>query len=119
MSETQNKINDGGSAFPIIDVNQPWNNAAKEHDAVQTDVVSSGMTMLDYFAAHASSEVVDYFVKQYLRVLATNEPETWGDNGLRYSEFHCKKIAMIEARYRYALAREMLAARAALSKGQP
>jgi len=43
---------DGGPAFPILNVHQSW-----DHDrgtyGVETDVTATGMSLRDYFAAHA------------------------------------------------------------------
>jgi hypothetical protein len=77
---------------------------------VAIDYREQGMDLRDYFAAHASPLVVAHFVDSYLKAAKTNEPEQWAVP--IHSEWHCRKAAMIEARYRYALADLMLAARA-------
>ena len=53
-----------------------------------------------------SVEAVRYLQKQYIEVMKTNEPETWKEP-LVYSEYHCAKLAMIEARYIVALERAL------------
>jgi len=67
------------------------------------------VSLRDYFAAKASDDVAAHFVMQYREVVATNEPEKWTQPS--YSKWHCEQLAMIEARYRYAFADAMLAAR--------
>lgn len=47
------KKDDGGPAFPVIDVSQEWNSDAGEYDGVKTEVVASGMTLRDCFAGQA------------------------------------------------------------------
>lgn len=88
MSE---QINDGDTAFPV--------------DSARG--FSPGMSLRDYLAANASSDVVAMLVRDYLEVCKINEPEAW-DTPLRYSDWHCEKLAQIEARYRYSVADNML-----------
>jgi hypothetical protein len=53
---------DGGPAFPILDVHQPWNNDERKYDGVETGVTSSGMSLRDYFAGRvlANSAIAPY-----------------------------------------------------------
>ena len=101
--------NDGGPAFPIT-------TQSITTDGVRPPLESalhgpSGMSPRDWFAGQASGEMVRHFCEQYMEVLRTNEPDSWKEP-LTYSDFHCAKMAMIEARYRMAVADAMLAERA-------
>lgn len=49
-----------------------------------------------------STGAVWYLQQQYIEVMKTNAPEEWKEP-LAYSEYHCAKLAMIEARYIVAL----------------
>ena len=102
MSEQQTPISDAGPAFPGT-----WGQFNEVGGQVVTE---GGMSLRDYFAGQASDLVVHQLVNDYLTVLRTNEPDEWGD-ALRYTEWHCARLATVEARYRYAVADAMLAQR--------
>lgn len=102
-------MNDGGSAFPEHHYFDP-SRGAYGQTVTASEVGAGGMSLRDYFAAKASNAVISLLVNSYLEVLKTNDPEVW-NTPTRYSESHCKTLATVEARYRYALADAMLAER--------
>lgn len=107
------RIDTGGAAFPRTGYYPPTSPGMDiEHlrELLPTTTEpEQGMSLRDYFAAHVSDSVVAGFVRKYMEVLETNEPEKWRQPA--YSEWHCNTLARIEARYRLAVADAMLAAR--------
>ena len=80
--------NDGGTAFPIINVHQPWNTDQKEYDGVETTIESYGLSRRDWFAAHAS----DKDTLRWMEIMAENgQPATWEEAKYLYAD------AMIKA----------------------
>lgn len=52
---------DGGSAFPIVETYERFSDDGAVSLGVRSDVVDSGMTLRDYFAAHAPGLIPDWF----------------------------------------------------------
>lgn len=42
---------DGGPAFPLMNIYQPWNHDMDKYDGVVTEIDAPGMSLRDYFAA--------------------------------------------------------------------
>jgi hypothetical protein len=93
----------GGLAFPV----------AEDHQVADNLPWTCGMSLRDWFAGQASGSAVEPFIQNYLDLAAINEPDSWGGIKPAYSEWHMKRLASIEARYRYVLADAMLKARGA------
>lgn len=61
-----------------------------------------GLTIREHFAANASDSMIKHFIDKYLIAAETNEPKTWGIEGMPWSQYHMEQIAFIVARYRVA-----------------
>jgi hypothetical protein len=90
---------DGGPAFPVLNVHQPWNNDERKYDGVETEVTSSGMTLRDYFAAKAMQAAFAGIGAQQV-----------ANRDLRYDETNWSTVVALNA---YEMADAMLKARQA------
>ncbi len=88
---TDAKPNDGGPAFPC-----------------EMDFRAKGMSLRDYFAAHAPP-LPQFIAERFLEMKRTNEPEDWGPNAMPWGPSYLKEFAAQEARWRLAFADAMLA----------
>lgn len=76
-------------------------------------LAANGTTILttrEFLASNINTNTVDYFVEQYMKNLR-QEPGWDANQHPTWSEYHCQKVALIEARYRLAVADAILADR--------
>ena len=93
-------VNDGGLAFPTV----PSNNGYSPETSGPGTGSGPGMTLRDYFAAHAPP-MPAIAICAYIKCLKTNEPEL---SDLPWNEWMLKQLANQERRWRYTYADQMI-----------
>lgn len=93
------EIKDGGSAFPLTGTQ--WN---PDRDAHEVSPISDGMTLLDFFAAHANTD--DFSVRDHVQEMRA-EHATYTSQ-----EASAEEIAAAIADLKYKVAEAMIKRRA-------
>jgi hypothetical protein len=107
VQEGETTVKDGGQAFPAVE----WIDT--DRPDVRNPVRHVGMSLRDYFAAHAPAESLAAIrVKSDRERLAgRSEPEGYEDSHISASIDHLRFNAEVEAALRYIYADAMIKAR--------
>jgi len=72
---------DGGPAFPILNVHQPWDHDEHTYEGVTTTVQASGMSLRDWFAGQVMLRLIQV------------ESFKEGESSLRIDTARCYRVA--------------------------